>query len=103
MVEKAQGVLVLENAKTVVMMRNFAEGAVWVKDAGLLAHVRSGPITLQEKRVRPAQKTTDFSISGCRGSSIRGFCARVRWHWPRHLYSGSPWRRSADLQPSYHV
>jgi hypothetical protein len=45
------------------------------------------PLTATEaiyvKAARRAQKTTDFSTSGCRGSSIRGLCAHVRQYSPR--------------------
>src|SRR5260370_25142900 len=101
MVEKGNGVLILENAKTVIMASNLAKSAVRVKDADLGGHVWPAAIALQGERIRPARKTTNPSIWGCRGSSIRGLCARFRWYSPTRLYSWSPWRRPGDRQPSY--
>jgi hypothetical protein len=48
MIEKGNGVLILENAKAFVIALNFAEGAVRVKVAGLLAHVQSEPLALRK-------------------------------------------------------
>src|SRR5260370_4414100 len=100
MVEKSNCVLVLKNAKTVVMAHNFAEGAVFVEGGSLRAHLQPGEISLWLGRIRPKQKTTDSSIWECRGSSTRGPCARGRWNSPRRLYSWSRWRRPVDLQES---
>jgi len=78
MVQEGDGVLILENARAVVIAHNFAKGAVFVECSGVGTHVRLRVVALQEERIRPARKTGDSSISGCRGSSTRGPFARVR-------------------------
>src|ERR1700737_5025102 len=100
MVQEDDAVLILENAKAIVIAHNFAEGATFVEFAELRVHERLAAVTLWQGRIRLAQKTTDFSIWECRGSSTRALCVPVQWHSPRRLYSSSPWRRPVDQQGS---
>jgi hypothetical protein len=54
MVEKRNGVLVLEDPETVVLAGNFTESAVFVEWVGWCAHMRLEIDVVKEEVIRPA-------------------------------------------------
>src|SRR5258705_13268933 len=100
MIEKCDCVLILENAKPVVVLNELAECTVFIKCSGLRAHDPSEE-NFARVCIRPAQKTEVLSTWGCQGSRTRGFCDLVRWHAPKHAYFSRRWLRSSGRQPSY--